>query len=149
MINIVDIIKTAALAKGWHFVLYDNNSFSKEISLLDFRSDQKVLVMLKSAPIPVFQNGYYQHEIKQNPRLMIGAKFINDVASQKETYQQKYTNRLRELEEDLINFIVTLNCTNKLKEMSVDGFEHITNFGNAQLDYIECGLSLTFENVIK
>lgn len=148
MINLVDIIKTAALAKGWHFVLYDLNSYQSEINKLDLTQGQKVLTMLKSAPIPVFENGMYQHKFKQTPRLMLGSKFVNGIASHDETYQQKYDNRIKGLEEELINFVVSLNCNNKLLSISVDGMEHITNFGSMQIDAIECGLNMTIENII-
>lgn len=150
MKNIVEIIQEKAIAKGWHFVLFNPSSYNYEIQKLDLTDGSIVLSMTVKPPKPIIEaNGYYQNEATFSIQLNVERKFeMTTFSNNSETFAQKYTNRLRQMEVDLYMLIVSLNCLEDLKTVSVSQPEYTINNGSSSMDGIQYNLELTFDNVL-
>lgn len=149
MKNIVEIIQEKAIAKGWKFVLFNPTSYNYEIQQLDLTDGSIVLSMTVKPPKPNIEaNGFYQNEASFQIQLNVERKFeLTTHSSVSETFAQKYTNRLRQMEIDLYMLIVSLNCLEDLKTVSVSQPEYTINNGSASMDGIQYNLEMTFDNV--
>lgn len=149
MKNIVEIIQAKAIEKGWKFVLFNPVSYNYEIQQLNLTDGSIVLSMTVKPPKPIIEaNGYYQNEATFSIQLNVERKFeMTTLSSSSETFAQKYTNRLRQMEVDLYMLIVSLNCLDDLKTITVSQPEYTINNGSASMDGIQYDLEMTFDNV--
>lgn len=149
MKNIVEIIEAKVIEKGWKFVLFNPTSYNFEIQQLNMKAGDIVLSMTVKPPRPTIEaNGPYQNEATFQVQLNCERKFEQSTfSSSSETFAQKYTNRLKQMETDLYMLVVSLNCLDDLKTITVSQPEYTINNGSASMDGIQYDLELTFDNV--
>lgn len=148
MTNLKDIIEAKCIEKGWSFVLYnDMPSYNHEVSRLKLTEGINILTMKYVSPYePQYENGYYNGESRVSALFFFGRKFESTThSSNSETFNQKYDNRLRELEELVYWLKVRLNCTDNLKSIQSSATEHIINFLSTSLDGITWESTFVFD----
>ena len=146
MIDIVDYIKTKAEAHNWIPIVANASSVQYELNKSDLTTAQNFLYIT----LPKIRRGktgqYYDGDLFFSLEIMLGRKFDpnkSTVSSVAETTEQKYNNRLFELENELNDFISEiLQCARDLEEFQAAELTPVMNMFSANVDAVTANIDV-------
>ena len=140
MINIVETLKTKAELKEWIPVVGAKNIQSYSLQQKDLTTGKSALMIdLPTASAIINGNSWSEHTYTMD--LMLVRKYEEfTTSSVKETTEQKYNNRLVELQEDLDTFLFeALQCAGVAKATSIN-YSYVINVLSKSVDGVLCTL---------
>jgi hypothetical protein len=145
--DVIDLIKTAAIAMDFRPVLADPNSIQYEIQQLCLVDSENVLYIRDDGFQLQKTDQMYNGDINYSLSLLLCRKSeAETVSSVSETFQQKYDNRLKDLKELMITFLGTkLLCSNDIEVMT-NNCKFIKNIFSVNVDGVNCDLTIQLIN---
>jgi hypothetical protein len=141
MIDIVTLLKEKATLYGWMPIIGAKDIQNFSVSQKDFTTGKTALLIDLPKTKPLVDNGYWS-TFDCSMELIICRKFEDlTVSSVSETTEQKYTNRLFELQQDLDNFLNTF-CSPYVTVKSIS-YEYVINILSKSVDGVLC--QITYE----
>ena len=143
MIDIVNTLKEKAEIKEWIPVIGAKNIQSYSLQQKDLTTGKSALLIdLPTSSAIISGNTWSEHAY--TIELMLVRKFEEfTTSSVKETTEQKYNNRLFELQEDLDTFLFeALQCAGVAKITAIN-YSYVVNVLSKSVDGVLC--SLQFE----
>ena len=138
MIDIVNTLKDKAELKGWIPVIGAKNIQSYTLSQKDLTTGKSALMIDLPTSSAIISNGTWS-EHTYNIELLLVRKFEEFTKSSvSETTEQKYNNRLFELQEDFDTFLYEVfQCAGVSKVTSIN-YSYVMNILSKSVDGVLC-----------
>ena len=143
--NLLTTIKTAALTAGFKFIYGDGRYFEQGISQIDLTDGSLGLMFNIISARQVIEAKQWNGEIDYSVQFFLFRKVeMNTQSSLAETLEQKFENRMDEIENELLKFITKLTQCNNDIDLISPNMQVWTNRGSVNVDgwYLECTLKL-------
>ena len=138
MIDIVNTLKDKAELKEWIPVIGAKNIQSYSLSQKDLTTGKSALMIdLPTASAIISGNTWSEHTYTMD--LMLVRKFEEfTTSSVKETTEQKYNNRLFELQEDFDTFLYEVFQCAGLTKITAINYSYVMNVFSKSVDGVLC-----------
>ena len=138
MIDIVNTLKEKAELKEWIPVIGAKNIQSYSLQQKDLTTGKSsLLIDLPTASAIISGNTWSEHTYTMD--LMLVRKFEEfTISSVKETTEQKYNNRLFELQEDLDTFLYEVFQCAGLTKITAINYSYVINVFSKSVDGVLC-----------
>ena len=143
MKDFVGIMKTAAELKGW-LPFYGSKGYQNfEIAQADITDGSMLFIIFPASISAQIESGMWSR-YRVTTQVFLGRKFeSNTTSSIAETEQQKYDARLKELRDELDDFLNTLfNCHDGFEANNISFFYELNQY-SANIDF--CGADIIFD----
>ena len=138
MIDIVNTLKEKAELKEWIPVIGAKNIQSYSLSQKDLTTGKSALMIDLPTASAILTNGTWS-EHTYSIELLLVRKFEEFTASSvKETTEQKYNNRLFELQEDFDTFLYEVFQCAGLTKITAINYSYVINVFSKSVDGVLC-----------
>ena len=144
--NLLTTIKTAALTAGFKFIYGDGRYFEQGISQIDLTDGSLGLMLNIISARQVIEAKQWNGEIDYSVQFFLFRKVeMNTQSSLAETLEQKFENRMDEIENELLKFITQLTQCNNDIDLINPRYTIGTNVTAANADgwFLDCQLRLS------
>ena len=143
MIDIVNTLKEKAELKGWIPVVGAKNIQSYTLSQKDLTTGKSALMIDLPTSSAIISNGTWS-EHTYSIELLLVRKFEEFTKSSvSETTEQKYNNRLFELQEDFDTFLYEVFQCARVSKVTSINYSYVMNILSKSVDGVLC--SIRFE----
>ena len=138
MIDIVNTLKDKAELKGWVPVIGAKNIQSYSLSQKDLTTGKSALMIDLPTSSAILSNGNWT-EHSYSIELLLVRKFEEfTTSSVKETTEQKYNNRLFDLQEDFDTFLYEVFQCAGLTRITAINYSYVMNVLSKSVDGVLC-----------
>ena len=140
MIDIVNTLKDKAELKGWIPVIGAKNIQSYTLSQKDLTTGKSALMIDLPTSSAIISNGTWS-EHTYNIELLLVRKFEEFTKSSvSETTEQKYNNRLFELQEDFDTFLYEVFQCARVSKVTSINYSYVMNILSKSVDGVLCNI---------
>ena len=140
MIDIVNTLKDKAELKGWIPVIGAKNIQSYTLSQKDLTTGKSALMIDLPTSSAIIMNGTWS-EHTYNIELLLVRKFEEFTKSSvSETTEQKYNNRLFELQEDFDTFLYEVFQCARVSKVTSINYSYVMNILSKSVDGVLCNI---------
>ena len=140
MIDIVNTLKEKAELKGWIPVVGAKNIQSYTLSQKDLTTGKSALMIDLPTSSAIISNGTWS-EHTYNIELLLVRKFEEFTKSSvSETTEQKYNNRLFELQEDFDTFLYEVFQCARVSKVTSINYSYVMNILSKSVDGVLCNI---------
>ena len=140
MIDIVNTLKEKAELKGWIPVVGAKNIQSYTLSQKDLTTGKSALMIDLPTSSAIITNGTWS-EHTYNIELLLVRKFEEFTKSSvSETTEQKYNNRLFELQEDFDTFLYAVFQCARVSKVTSINYSYVMNILSKSVDGVLCNI---------
>ena len=140
MIDIVNTLKEKAELKGWIPVIGAKNIQSYTLSQKDLTTGKSALMIDLPTSSAIISNGTWS-EHTYNIELLLVRKFEEFTKSSvSETTEQKYNNRLFELQEDFDTFLYEVFQCARVSKVTSINYSYVMNILSKSVDGVLCNI---------
>ena len=140
MIDIVNTLKDKAELKGWIPVVGAKNIQSYTLSQKDLTTGKSALMIDLPTSSAIITNGTWS-EHTYNIELLLVRKFEEFTKSSvSETTEQKYNNRLFELQEDFDTFLYEVFQCARVSKVTSINYSYVMNILSKSVDGVLCNI---------
>lgn len=144
--NLLTTIQSQAGTAGYKFMYGDGRYFENEIRQVDLTDGSIGLMLNITAVSATMERDMWNGELVYDVQMFMFRKFeMTTISSVSETLQQKFTNRMDELQTELLTFVSTLTQCNNDIDLINPRYTPGYNVTATNCDgwFIECQLRLS------
>ena len=143
--GIIETLEIYCINKGYKFI-WQADEFETNIQIGQ-EHDNSFIVVAELQSLPTFKTKY-PSEITYSGLVMVGRKFdtanLNDThANLDETKKQKYTRRLKILEQKLSEILGEFSCSNDLEITVGSAYQYLYDKTDSDIDFV-ASMNTTF-----